>query len=288
MIERTEIPSNLRFEIDDVSLGLEHFAGEFDVIHAKHISSGIKDYYRLINDVSLALRPRGLADFTECDWRLYDINKKPIMATKSEIWGEFEPPEGWMNRGLARSGTSPARSSQTERRSTATPYLARFGTLLRQAAITRGGHVDSASLLHRWISEHPAYEDVVYRDAWLPLGEWIDHVDIRNHHELSALTADELARLRWTGREAGEDFIVSAHSSDQNNGIMSVSSSQGLMRATRPLLLSTGVPQALVDELTSKAALEALEAKTPLYLRTQNVYARKKERRQDVTALLLS
>ncbi|KAL5494784.1 hypothetical protein ACEPAI_246 [Sanghuangporus weigelae] len=248
---------------------LEHFAGEFDVIHAQHISSGIKDYYRLIDDVALALRPHGLADFTENDWRLYDINKQPIISTTSEIWGTIEPPEGWTSRGMARSGTSPARRVPKARASSPSPYLARFTTLARQATLRRGAHVDSAALLNRWISEHLAYEDVTYREAWLPLGGWLDNVDVRNCPDLNSITPEESDRLRRIGREGAEDFL-------------------GFMRSARPLLLSTGVPEIVADQLTIKASRELREARTPLYIRAQKVYARKKERRQDTAALLLS
>ncbi|OCB89014.1 hypothetical protein A7U60_g3821 [Sanghuangporus baumii] len=248
---------------------LEHFAGDFDVVHAQHISSGIKDYYRLIDDVALALRPHGLAEFTENDWRLYDINKRPVISTTSEIWGTIEPPEGWTGRGLARSGTSPARRVPKGRASSPSPYLARFTTLVRQAALRRGAHVDAAALLNRWISEHPAYEDVIYREAWLPLGGWLDSVDVRNCPGLNSTTPEEFDRLCRIGRESAEDFLA-------------------FMRSARPLLLSTGVPEMVADQLTIKASQELRETRIPLYIRSQKVYARKKERRQDAAALLLS
>ncbi|KAL5533760.1 hypothetical protein ACEPAG_220 [Sanghuangporus baumii] len=269
LIERTEIPSNLRFEIDDVCLGLEHFAGEFDVIHAQHISSGIKDYYRLIDDVALALRPHGLADFTENDWRLYDLNKQPVISTTAEIWGTIEPPEGWTGRGMARSGTSPVRRVPKARASGPSPYLARFTTLASQAALKRGAHVESAVLLNRWISEHPAYEDVTYREAWLPVGEWLNSIDVRSCPDLNSTTPEEFDRLRRIGTENAQGLVA-------------------FMRSARPLLLSTGVPEIVADQLTVKAIQELHEARTPLYLRAQNVYARKRERRQDAAALLLS
>ena len=89
-----EIPPNLRFEVDDVTLGLEHFRGDFDMVHIRHICSGIRDYHKLIDDTALALRPDGLAEFVENDWRTYDIDKLPMLGTKTEIWGQREPPDG--------------------------------------------------------------------------------------------------------------------------------------------------------------------------------------------------
>jgi len=36
------MPDNCRSEVDDINLGLEHFYGDFNVVHARMISSGIK------------------------------------------------------------------------------------------------------------------------------------------------------------------------------------------------------------------------------------------------------
>ena len=59
------------------------------------------------------------------------------------------------------------------------------------------------------------------------------------------------------------------------------------MGATRPLLLSTGVPEALVNDITTRAAREIREARYPLYMRAHNVYARKKEMRQNIFKLFI-
>jgi len=48
------------------------------------------------------------------------------------------------------------------------------------------------------------------------------------------------------------------------------------MKSARPLLLGSGVPEALVDELENNAVAELWEAQTPQYMRLQAVYARKK------------
>ena len=178
------------------------------MVHAQHISSGIRDYYRLIDDAALALRPRGLADFTEVNWRLHDIDKRPIIATISEVWGSFEPPEGWTGTGMARSGLSPVRRAAKSSTSESTPFIVRFSTLVRQAALRRGAHVDAAALLHRWMSEHPAYGDVTYREAWLPLGNWLDNVDVQKHPSICVMPREELEKLRWIGKETSEDLMV--------------------------------------------------------------------------------
>lgn len=194
-----------------MSLGLEHFAGDFNVVHVSDLSSGVRDYYRLIDDIALALRPRGLADFTEADWRSYDIEKQITIPTTSEIWGSVEPPDGWTGTGMARSGNSPARRAKKAAASHPSPYVARFSALARQAATKRGGHTDAAALLHRWISGHRAYEDVEAREFWFPCGEWMCNESIRKHPSLSAMTEEEIGKLREVGRITGHAFLVRLH-----------------------------------------------------------------------------
>ncbi|EJC98270.1 uncharacterized protein FOMMEDRAFT_97080 [Fomitiporia mediterranea MF3/22] len=207
------IPPNFRFEIDDISLGLEHFAGQFDVVHVRCLSPGIKDYYRLIDDTVLALRSCGLAEFLEFDLRVFDIEKRVLVPTMP------------------------------------VPFSARIIALIRQAMFKRGSHVDAASLLHLWISEHCSFEDVVYRDIWIPCGDWLRDEDAWGHPAFSTMSSDDLENLRWS-----------------------------FMESARPLLLSTGVPEELVSSLIGQASQELREACIPLFICAHNVYARKKER----------
>jgi hypothetical protein len=37
-----ELMSDLRSEVDDVNLGLQHFFGDFNVVHTRLISSGVR------------------------------------------------------------------------------------------------------------------------------------------------------------------------------------------------------------------------------------------------------
>lgn len=36
-----EIPYNCRFEVDDINLGLSHFSGQFDLVHARCVATGV-------------------------------------------------------------------------------------------------------------------------------------------------------------------------------------------------------------------------------------------------------
>lgn len=204
-------------------------------MHVRSISSGVRDYYRIIDDAALVLRPRGLADFSETDWRLYDIDKQIIVPTTAEIWGSVEPPEGWTGTGMARIGGggrtngggrgcgvkgdgnvngcergSPGkRSSGSTKRTSPSPFLARFVTLARQAAQRRGGHIDAAPLLHRWFTEHRNFEEVVYKEHWFPCSSWVEDKEIQKHSSFRGVSHEDINTLCFIGREMGEDLLVS-------------------------------------------------------------------------------
>ena len=40
---------------------------------------------------------------------------------------------------------------------------------LWKAIVQSGGDVNAANHLHEWILNHPMFEDVVYRDVWVPV-----------------------------------------------------------------------------------------------------------------------
>jgi hypothetical protein len=51
---------------------------------------------------------------------------------------------------------------------------------------------------------------------------------------------------------------------------------QAGLKSGRPLLLGSGMSPALIDEIEANVTEEVREAKTPVYLRIVEVYARKK------------
>jgi len=131
-------PPNFRIEVDDINLGLEHFEGQFDFVHSRFISIGIKDYFGLIDQISRILRPGGLLLIHETDFRVYD--------SKHEI---VEP----VDYGHPRHA-----------------YLPHFLVRFRNAARARRGNLDAASLIEGWLSEHRAYAEIGTFDSWLPTG----------------------------------------------------------------------------------------------------------------------
>ncbi|KZW00512.1 S-adenosyl-L-methionine-dependent methyltransferase [Exidia glandulosa HHB12029] len=217
----TYVPPNVRMEVDDINLGLEHFYGQFDVVNARLISAGIKDYAGLIDQMSRILRPHGLVILSECDFRVYNEDMEPFSLTA--------PPA---------ATTSAAAASEP-------PAVARYIGHMRKCIRARGGHVDAASLLHRWVSQHRSFTDVVYRDIYFPLSPF------------ARGDSHEMRRQRKIGFLARDDSLA-------------------FMESARPLVLKGGVPEEEADNLLVAARSELMEGRLPCYMRMQCVYARKR------------
>lgn len=102
--------------------------------------SQIKDYARLIDQISRVLRPGGMIIVVETDFHTYDTNHNKIQA------------------GTDRLGS---------------PWLPRWLSFARFAVRGWGGSVDAAGYIRSWISNHAAFEDVVCRDYWIPASPWV-------------------------------------------------------------------------------------------------------------------
>jgi hypothetical protein len=104
----------------------------------------VKDYAGLIDQTAQVLRTGGLLDLTEFDFRVYGPDKKLINLHI----GSMQPP--WFPLWVA---------------------------YLNMAARQRGGEVDAANHLRRWVSQNPVFENVVYRDFFLPASPFFHPTD---------------------------------------------------------------------------------------------------------------
>ncbi|KAI9057027.1 hypothetical protein FKP32DRAFT_1615516 [Trametes sanguinea] len=168
-MQDVNMPPNCRSEVDDINLGLQHFYGEFNVAHARLVSSGIRDYKGLIDEMVQTLRPRGLIQLVEFDFRVYDVNKQPIMPSRLEE---------------------------------ETPWLARWMNVVNIAVEQRGGEPDAANHLHRWCSKHPSLEETVYREFWFQTGPWKEGSDHRTARDnrIGAMMRDDILAFLKSGR----------------------------------------------------------------------------------------
>ncbi|KAG8953830.1 hypothetical protein FRC04_001460 [Tulasnella sp. 424] len=67
-------PPNCRFEQGDATMGLKQY-GRFDVVHARAILQGVKDFAALFGEVAEVLSPQGVFVSIEAETCLYDKNK---------------------------------------------------------------------------------------------------------------------------------------------------------------------------------------------------------------------
>ncbi|KAH7881697.1 hypothetical protein F5I97DRAFT_1928082 [Phlebopus sp. FC_14] len=168
-MQSLSMPPNCRSEVDDINLGLEHFYGDFNVVHAHLISSGIRDYQNLIDHISRVLRPGGLIDVTEFPFNFQGLDKVPIMPPA----GTFQPP--W------------------------TPLWMSY---CNRAVRERGGDADASIHIYEWISSHGAFEHAVKRDFWIPCSPWLPGNDPNTifWNEIGATMRDDVKAFMKSGR----------------------------------------------------------------------------------------
>lgn len=245
-------PPNCRFEIDDLNLGLEHFYGPtFDLVHARLLNSGVKDYAGLVDQASRCVRPGGLVIFAECDFRIWSEDKRLLIPPNfyTPLPTQGKPSLGTSSgsgSGLGSSGRSSAGSSKVSTVLTnwAVPtWMATMSKCVR----AKGGNIDAAVLMKTWLKEHPNYEDAQCRDLWPPLGAW------------KPTFSDP-----WTSHP---NFPAACDMS-RDNLIY-------LMRGARPLLYSWFSAEE-VAELENAAAQEVHAGTNPMFIRMLVSSARKK------------
>ncbi|OJT08457.1 hypothetical protein TRAPUB_640 [Trametes pubescens] len=168
-MQDVNMPPNCRSEVDDINLGLQHFYGAFNVAHARLVSSGIRDYAGLIDEMAQTLRPRGLIELSEFDFRVYDVDKTPILPDRLEE---------------------------------ETPWLARWMNMVNVAVQQRGGEPDAANHLERWVRDQPLLEEPVYREIWFQTGPWKEGHDAQTAREnrIGAMMRDDILAFLKSGR----------------------------------------------------------------------------------------
>lgn len=88
------MPSNCRFECDDVNHGLGHYRNSFDVVHIRCAASGIKDGQALLHDAFDLLRPGGILLVVEGDSAHREECKMSTLAPRIAGVAEI----GWDDR----------------------------------------------------------------------------------------------------------------------------------------------------------------------------------------------
>lgn len=92
--EVDDLPPNVRFEVDDLNLGLDHHEGQFDLVHIRLVGSGLKNIRQVMADAEKCLKPGGLVLWLDIDYDLYSQTNfvyKPVAS-------ELNPSGVWLQR----------------------------------------------------------------------------------------------------------------------------------------------------------------------------------------------
>lgn len=145
-VNLTEIPPNCRFEIGDAGLDWSRYAGAFDVVHMRSVSTGIKDFKAVLHNVAQTLRSQGV-----------------ILLVSPTAWVYSETKESLHDRDQDKPGWS---------------AMAALNEAIRHATLKRGGA--SATVTDHWagwLAETPFYTNVGEREFWIPIGPWKEGLD---------------------------------------------------------------------------------------------------------------
>jgi len=138
---QSPLPHNITIEVDDVNLGLQHWNNQFNVVHARGIAMGIRDYKKLLLEIHSALRPGGLVLLVEPDLELFHDNGEVLEPAFDD-----RPTGSWTARALFEA----------------------------YQAFRRGGSSIEAGLMHeRWLSDMPCYREVKIEKIYNPIGPWM-------------------------------------------------------------------------------------------------------------------
>ncbi|KAG8827580.1 hypothetical protein FRC17_007792 [Serendipita sp. 399] len=190
-VDPEAVPPNCRFEIDDINLGLTHYHGQFDVIHARCIGSGLANYGEMMLDVEACLKPGGIAIFIDGDMTMYQEDMvTPIKIGQDEGEAPGSPGGSWLAR-LARGNSDPCVSSEFE-------FTITKET--RYAAILNGSDIDGLEdRIDEGMWDHSLIDPSSVRVASLftPVGPWLTSQD-----------PHEQQQLQYIGSLLRQDFIV--------------------------------------------------------------------------------
>ncbi|PVG00590.1 hypothetical protein CPB86DRAFT_180004 [Serendipita vermifera] len=84
------------FRSHDINEGLKPFYGEYDIVHARCIASGLKSYRQLLVEAFRCLKQGGLAIFIEDDFDLWNEDRTALQSPATED----DPNGSWLQRWL--------------------------------------------------------------------------------------------------------------------------------------------------------------------------------------------
>ncbi|KAF6754310.1 S-adenosyl-L-methionine-dependent methyltransferase [Ephemerocybe angulata] len=197
------MPPNCTSEVDDINLGMEHYYNHFNVAHTRLVASGVADYRKLIKQMSRMVRAGGLIDVTEWDFNAYDE---------------------WFQR------------IEVDTKVVCAPWWPKWLAFAKESINAFGGDINAATDLYDTVVETRNFEQVSYRDSWLPSSPW----------------------------KEGDAFNIGI-----GQGMLEDISD--FMDSGRPLLLGRGYSEEVVDTLQVNALEELKANRSRTWIRLQSV-----------------
>ncbi|KAG8833991.1 hypothetical protein FRC17_009717 [Serendipita sp. 399] len=93
-VESDSLPSNCRFEVDDINNGLSHFYDSFDLVHARLIASGLRDFRKSKAEIEKCLRPGGIMIWMDGDYDILSRDRNIYAIPASD----YHPEGNWLPR----------------------------------------------------------------------------------------------------------------------------------------------------------------------------------------------
>ncbi|KAI0369527.1 S-adenosyl-L-methionine-dependent methyltransferase [Pilatotrama ljubarskyi] len=174
-------PRNVNFEMYDIMEPLRYGSGTIDMVHARSITMGIRDYRALLQEVARVLRHGGL--FVSCEWGRY-----PAMNDGSDV------------------------------RSRA-PRACAFFDAVRETLRVRRGIESVAERIPHIVGESRQFTNIEARCFRAPIGDWWDDPVKkelgREFREMMVLYARSMRALLSEGRRATEaDALIEGYIRD--------------------------------------------------------------------------
>ncbi|KAG8835203.1 hypothetical protein FRB91_001163 [Serendipita sp. 411] len=93
-VESDSLPENCRFEVDDINNGLSHFYDSFDLVHARLIASGLRDFRKSKAEIEKCLKPGGIMIWMDGDYDILSRDRNVYSIPASE----YHPDGSWLTR----------------------------------------------------------------------------------------------------------------------------------------------------------------------------------------------
>jgi hypothetical protein len=86
-----QLPPNVDFEIDDINIGLNHFANRFDIVHMRAVGGGLANYEEAVTCAVRCVKPGGMMLLIEYNTQFSaeDMVTTQKMATPNQEDGSW-------------------------------------------------------------------------------------------------------------------------------------------------------------------------------------------------------